>query len=103
MEIEIVNEVHNHAMEPTLEGHMLTGRLKEDDKKIVRDLPKARCIQEYFVKFEEKKTRLHNKYQVERERARTRVREKKNFGEGEKGRDSRGWRKSESKARIVLN
>jgi len=25
-------------MEPALEGHMLAGRLKEDDKKILRDL-----------------------------------------------------------------
>jgi len=36
---------------------------------------------------------------VERERARTRVKEKEtegNFGEEEKGRDSRGWSKSEA-------
>jgi len=40
--LNILNGVHNHAMEPTLEGHMLAGRLKEDDKKIVRDLTKIK-------------------------------------------------------------
>jgi len=28
-------------MKPSLEGHMLAGRLKEDDKKLVRDLTKS--------------------------------------------------------------
>jgi len=36
--LNILNGVHNHAMELTLEGHILAGRLKENDKKIVRDL-----------------------------------------------------------------
>ena len=36
--LNILTVVHNHAMEPALEGHMLAGRLKEDDKKILRDL-----------------------------------------------------------------
>jgi len=31
-------------MEPTFEGHVLAGRLKEDDKKIVRDLTKSKMI-----------------------------------------------------------
>jgi hypothetical protein len=39
--LNILNGVHNHAMEPALEGHMLTGRLKEDDKKIVRYLTQS--------------------------------------------------------------
>jgi len=44
----ILNGVHNHAMDPDLEGHILAGRLKEDDKKIVRDLTKSICFQEIF-------------------------------------------------------
>jgi hypothetical protein len=28
-------------MKPSLEGHMLAGRLKEDDKKLVHDLTKS--------------------------------------------------------------
>ena len=40
--MNILNGVHNHAMEPALEGHMLAGRLKEDDKKIVCDLTKSK-------------------------------------------------------------
>jgi len=31
-------------MEPALEGHMLAGRLKEDDKKIVCDLTKSKVL-----------------------------------------------------------
>jgi len=42
--LSILNGVHNHAMKPTLEGHMLAGRLKEDDKKIVRDLTKSKVL-----------------------------------------------------------
>ena len=42
--LNILNGVHNHAMEPTLEGHMLVGRLKEDYKKIVRDLTKSKVL-----------------------------------------------------------
>ena len=42
--LNILNGVHNHSMEPTLEGHMLAGRLKEDDKKIVRDLTKCKVL-----------------------------------------------------------
>ena len=33
--LSILNGVHNHVTEPDLEGHILAGRLKEDDKKIV--------------------------------------------------------------------
>ncbi|AET05296.1 hypothetical protein MTR_8g103800 [Medicago truncatula] len=40
----ILNGVHNHAMESALEGHILAGRLKEDDKKIVRDLTKSKML-----------------------------------------------------------
>jgi len=29
--LNILNGVHNHTMEPTLEGHILAGRLKDDD------------------------------------------------------------------------
>jgi len=36
--LNILNGVHNHEMEPSLEGHMHAGRLKNDDKKLVRDL-----------------------------------------------------------------
>jgi len=42
--LNILNGVHNHAMEPALEGHILDGRLKEDDKKIVRDLTKSKML-----------------------------------------------------------
>jgi len=42
--LNILNGVHNHAMESTLEGHILAGRLKEDDKKIVRDLTKSKML-----------------------------------------------------------
>jgi len=31
-------------MESALEGHMFAGRLKEDDKKIVRDLTKSKVL-----------------------------------------------------------
>jgi hypothetical protein len=37
----ILNGGHNHEMKPSLEGHMLADRLKEDDKKLVRDLTKS--------------------------------------------------------------
>ena len=40
--LNILNGVHSHAMELALEGHILAGRLKEDDKKIVRDLTKSK-------------------------------------------------------------
>ena len=39
--LNILNGFYNHAMESALVGHMLAGRLKEDDKKIVRDLTKS--------------------------------------------------------------
>jgi len=42
--LNILNGVHNHAMEPALEGHILVGRLKEDNKKIVRDLTKSKML-----------------------------------------------------------
>jgi len=42
--LDILNKVHNHAMESALEGHMFAGRLKEDDKKIVRDLTKSKVL-----------------------------------------------------------
>lgn len=42
--LNILNGVHNHAMEPALEGHILAGRLKEDDKKIVHDLTKSKML-----------------------------------------------------------
>ena len=42
--LNILNGVHNHAMKPALEGRMLAGRLKEDDKKIVRDLTKSKVL-----------------------------------------------------------
>ena len=63
--LNILNGVHNHVMEPTLEGYMIAGRLKEDDKKIVRDLTKSKVHpRKYFDKFEEQKTTLHDKYQA---------------------------------------
>jgi len=31
-------------MEPALEGHILAGRLKEDDKKIIHDLTKSKML-----------------------------------------------------------
>lgn len=31
-------------MESAFEGHMVAGRLKEDDKKIVRDLTKSKML-----------------------------------------------------------
>jgi len=37
----ILNRVHNHEMVPKLEGHILAGRLKEEDKHIVHDLTKS--------------------------------------------------------------
>nr|ABN09148.1 Lambda integrase-like, N-terminal [Medicago truncatula] len=42
--LNIFNGVHNHAMEPALEGHILAGTLKEDDKKIVGDLTKSKML-----------------------------------------------------------
>ncbi|KEH18469.1 hypothetical protein MTR_8g020433 [Medicago truncatula] len=42
--LNILNGVHNHAMEPTLEGYILASRLKEDDKMIVRDLTKSKML-----------------------------------------------------------
>ncbi|KEH17981.1 FAR1 DNA-binding domain protein [Medicago truncatula] len=55
--LNIFNGVHNHAMEPTLEGHILAGRLKEDDKKIVQQ----DASKKYFDTFEEQKITLHDK------------------------------------------
>jgi len=46
--LNILNGVHNHVMEPALEGHMLAGRLKKDDKKIVRYLPKSKVVSNFF-------------------------------------------------------
>jgi len=42
LRLNILNGVHNHAMEPVFEGHMLSGRIKEDDKKIIHDLTKSK-------------------------------------------------------------
>jgi len=42
--LNILNGVHNHVMESALEGHILVGRLKEDDKKILRDLTKSKML-----------------------------------------------------------
>jgi len=42
--LNILNGVHNDAMKPALEGHILASRLKEDDKKIVRDLTKSKML-----------------------------------------------------------
>ncbi|KEH16682.1 hypothetical protein MTR_0116s0050 [Medicago truncatula] len=42
--LNILNGVQNHAMELALEGHILSGRLMEDDKKIVRDLTKRKML-----------------------------------------------------------
>jgi len=39
--LAILNGVHNHKTTPKLEGHILAGRLREDDKKIVRDFTKS--------------------------------------------------------------
>jgi len=36
--------VNYHAMESALEGHILANRLKDDDKKIVRDLTKSKML-----------------------------------------------------------
>ena len=36
--LTILNGVHNHEMVPHIAGHLLAGRLTEDDKKIVHDL-----------------------------------------------------------------
>ena len=69
--LNILNGVHNHAMEPALEGHILAGRLKEDDKKIVRDLTKSKMLPRNFLidfkflEFKEKiQEKLHDKYQA---------------------------------------
>jgi len=42
--LNIINGVHNHEMKPALEGYMLAGRLKVDDKNIVRDLTKSKVL-----------------------------------------------------------
>jgi len=42
--LNILNGVHNHVMLSALEGHMFIGRLKEDDKKSVRDLTKSEVL-----------------------------------------------------------
>ncbi|AES70995.1 FAR1 DNA-binding domain protein [Medicago truncatula] len=47
--LNILNGVHNHAMMPALEGHILGGRLKEDDKKIVRDLTKSKMLPRHIL------------------------------------------------------
>jgi len=39
--LNILNGVHNHEMKSSLEGHMLAGRLKDDDKKLVCGLTKS--------------------------------------------------------------
>jgi len=63
--LNILNGVHNHEMKSSLEGHMLAGRLKDDDKKLVRDLTKSLMLpRNIFLKFEKQKTRLQDKYQA---------------------------------------
>ena len=47
--LNILNGVHNHEMEPSLEGHMLVGRLKENDKKLVRDLTKSLVLPKHIL------------------------------------------------------
>jgi len=42
--LNILNGVHSHAMEPALEGQILAGRIKVDDKKIARDLAKSKML-----------------------------------------------------------
>ncbi|KEH30011.1 FAR1 DNA-binding domain protein [Medicago truncatula] len=42
--LNILNGVHNHTMETTLKRHILEDRIKEDDKKIVRDLTKSKML-----------------------------------------------------------
>jgi len=39
--LTILNGVHNHEILPYLVGHLLAGRLMENDKEIVRDLTKS--------------------------------------------------------------
>jgi len=39
--LNILNRVHNHEMKPSLERYILAGRLREDEKKIVRDLTRS--------------------------------------------------------------
>jgi len=39
--LAILNDVHNHEMVSYLEGHLLAGRLMEEDKKIVHDLTES--------------------------------------------------------------
>jgi len=39
--LAILNEIHNHKMVSKLEENILVEKLKEDDKKIVRDLTKS--------------------------------------------------------------
>jgi len=39
--LAILNGVHNNKMKAKLESHILTDRLKEDDKKLVGDLTKS--------------------------------------------------------------
>jgi len=48
--LNILSGVHNHAMEPALEGYILAGRLKEDDKKIVRHLTKSKMLPRNILK-----------------------------------------------------
>ncbi|AES88283.1 otubain [Medicago truncatula] len=40
----MLNGVHNHELEPKLSGHLVTGRLKEKDKKRVVDMMKSLAL-----------------------------------------------------------
>jgi len=40
----LLNGVHNHELEPKLEGHLLAGRLKEEEKKRVVDMIKSLAL-----------------------------------------------------------
>ena len=63
--LAILNGVHNHEIVSYLAGHVLAGRLMEDDKTIVHDLTNSSVKpKKYFDKFEEEKTRVHDKYQA---------------------------------------
>jgi hypothetical protein len=39
--LAMLNVVHNHKLEPRLDGHLLAGRLREEEKKKVVEMTKS--------------------------------------------------------------
>ena len=61
----IFNGVHNHELEQKLGGHLLAGRLREEDKKKVVVMSKSLALpRNIFMDLKEKKSRKFDEYKT---------------------------------------